>query len=56
MGGIVFDSTGKMIDGHLGLLPASGHPGGFAVVADIDADNVPELVTGQAWSRVAGCL
>ena len=48
MGGYVFDNKGKLLDGSLGMLPVPGRPGGFAVVADVDADNEPELVTGAA--------
>ncbi|MBW2464775.1 MAG: VCBS repeat-containing protein, partial [Deltaproteobacteria bacterium] len=47
-GGIVFDAAGVLIDESLGLLPYSA--GIFAVVADVDADGLAELVAGHgAW-------
>ena len=48
MGGYVFDNKGKLLDGSLGMLPVPNRPGGFAVVADVDADGKAELVTGAA--------
>ncbi len=44
-GGITLDANGVLIDAALGLLPYSA--GVFAVVADVDADAIPELVAGH---------
>lgn len=51
--GWVFDRTGLMIDSSLGLLSKPmGHDGGqFLVVADVDRDGSPELITPRALSR-----
>ncbi len=54
-GGMVFDATGRLIDGSsLGMLPYGS--GIFAVVADVDADGAAELVAGHGvwqWSPAA---
>jgi hypothetical protein len=47
MGGIVFNHLGQALDTALGTLTPAGHPGGFAVVGDIDNDGKIELVNGQ---------
>ncbi len=56
MGGLVFNSAGKLLDGSLGLRSPSGHPGGFAVAADLDKDGVVELADGKdvhQWDKVS---
>lgn len=50
-GGIVLDATGAVVDASLGILPYGS--GIFPVVADVDADGVMELVSGDAvWQWV----
>ena len=43
-GGVIFDATGALVGGSRGYLVYSA--GIFPVVADVDLDTVPELVTG----------
>jgi hypothetical protein len=55
MGGVVFNNQGQLLDGSLGTLTPSSHNGGFAVVADVDADGIPEIVNGKSvweWNPV----
>ena len=54
--GYAFDARGVLIDGSAGLLSAPRmHDGGqFLVVADIDRDGVPDLVTPRARYRWQG--
>lgn len=50
--GYVYDSTGRLIDGTVGSL--GNGSGQFAIVADIDKDGVPNLVTPRgayAWNK-----
>jgi len=48
MGGYTFDHQGKLVDGALGLMTPSPHPGALAVVADVDGDKKAELVDGNS--------
>lgn len=41
--GYIYDSTGKLVDGTLGLLGSAN--GQFPIVADVDKDGVPNLIT-----------
>jgi hypothetical protein len=45
LGGVVYDATGKLVDGHLGALHTMG-TGIFPVLADVDGDGRIELVDG----------
>jgi hypothetical protein len=49
--GIVYDSTGRLVDAASANIGAMAGVGQFAVVADIDKDGVPNLVgTTGSWS------